>query len=77
MSQSQVAQRAGPQESARLMRLATYASVSVALILIVAKLIAWQQSGSVSLLATLVLSFCAASSRTTFPTLFRSERVSE
>lgn len=54
MSQSQVAQRAGPQESARLMRLATYASVSVALILIVAKLIAWQQSGSVSLLATLV-----------------------
>ena len=54
MSQSQIAQRAGPQESARLMRLATYASVSVALVLIVAKLIAWQQSGSVSLLATLV-----------------------
>lgn len=36
------------------MRLATYASVSVASILILAKLLAWSQSGSVSLLATLV-----------------------
>ena len=54
MSQSKVTQRAGPQESARLMRLATYASVSVALVLIAAKLVAWQVSGSVSLLATLV-----------------------
>lgn len=36
------------------MRLATYASVSVAAVLIVAKLVAWQLSGSVSLLATLV-----------------------
>ena len=38
----------------RLLRLATYASVSVAVILIVVKLIAWGRSDSVSLLATLV-----------------------
>ena len=43
-----------PQEVARLMRLATYASISVAVILIVAKTIAWGMSGSVSLLATLI-----------------------
>jgi len=43
-----------PQEAARLMRLATYASISVALVLIVAKAIAWGMSGSVSLLATLI-----------------------
>ncbi len=36
------------------MRLATYASVSVAAVLIVAKLIAWGMSDSVSLLATLL-----------------------
>lgn len=42
------------EETARLMKLATYASISVALILIVAKLAAWGMSGSVSLLATLV-----------------------
>lgn len=36
------------------MRQATYASVSVAIVLILAKLFAWQASGSVSLLATLV-----------------------
>ena len=54
MSESKVSLRAGPQEAARLMRLATYASVSVALVLIAAKLVAWQLSGSVSLLATLV-----------------------
>ena len=36
------------------MRLATYASVTVATVLIGAKLLAWQLSGSVSLLATLV-----------------------
>lgn len=47
-------QRAAPAEAARLMRLATYASVSVAAVLIGAKLFAWQVSGSVSLLATLV-----------------------
>lgn len=36
------------------MRLATYASVAVALVLIVAKAVAWGYSGSVSLLATLI-----------------------
>ncbi len=36
------------------MRLATYASISVAVTLIVAKMIAWGMSGSVSLLATLI-----------------------
>ncbi|PLW67884.1 divalent metal cation transporter FieF [Pseudohalioglobus lutimaris] len=36
------------------MRIATYASVSVATILILVKLLAWSQSGAVSLLATLV-----------------------
>ena len=46
--------RASPEQAARLMRLATYASVSVAAILIVTKFLAWQLSGSVSLLATLV-----------------------
>lgn len=46
--------RAAPAEAAKLMRRATYASVSVAAILIIAKLFAWQVSGSVSLLATLV-----------------------
>ena len=39
---------------ARLMRLATYASATVALILIVAKLLAWIWSDSVTLLATLI-----------------------
>lgn len=43
-----------PEEAARLMRLATYASVSVALSLILAKLIAWFWTDSVSLLATLI-----------------------
>ncbi|MEH6583821.1 MAG: cation diffusion facilitator family transporter [Halioglobus sp.] len=43
-----------PQEMARLMRLATYASTSVAAVLITAKLVAWGMSGSVSLLATLL-----------------------
>ena len=42
------------QETARLLRLATYASTSVALLLIAAKLAAWGASGSVSLLATLI-----------------------
>lgn len=44
----------GPEETARLLRLATYASISVALVLIVAKLVAWGLSDSVSLLATLI-----------------------
>lgn len=43
-----------PQQAAKLMRWATYASVSVALVLIACKLGAWSVSGSVSLLATLV-----------------------
>jgi len=47
-------QNSVPAETARLLRLATYASVSVAVILIVVKLIAWGRSDSVSLLATLV-----------------------
>ena len=41
-------------EVARLMRLATYASVSVAAVLIVVKLAAWWMTDSVSLLATLI-----------------------
>ncbi|MBL1320897.1 MAG: cation diffusion facilitator family transporter [Methylophaga sp.] len=41
-------------DTARLMRLATYASVSTAFILIVAKLVAWYISDSVSVLATLL-----------------------
>jgi len=44
----------GPEETAKLMRLATYASISVASILIVAKLVAWGMSDSLSLLATLI-----------------------
>lgn len=44
----------GPEETAKLLQLATYASISVALMLIVAKLIAWGLSDSVSLLATLI-----------------------
>lgn len=42
------------QDSARLMKLATYASTSVALVLIASKLVAWLMTGSVSLLATLI-----------------------
>jgi ferrous-iron efflux pump FieF len=41
-------------DKARLMRLATYASVATALSLILAKLVAWFVSDSVSILATLV-----------------------
>lgn len=40
--------------SASLMRMATYASVSVAAILIIAKLVAWSLTGSVAMLSTLV-----------------------
>jgi len=43
-----------PEQTARLLRLATYASISVAIVLIVAKLVAWGLSDSVSLLATLI-----------------------
>jgi len=45
---------APPHEAARLMKLATYASISVAVTLIAAKMVAWGLSGSVSLLATLI-----------------------
>jgi ferrous-iron efflux pump FieF len=41
-------------ESAKLLRLATYASVATALILILAKLGAWAVTGSVSVLASLI-----------------------
>ena len=41
-------------ENARLMRLATYASVATASILIVAKLAAWAMTGSVAILSTLI-----------------------
>jgi len=43
-----------PEAAARLMRQATYASVAVAFVLILAKLAAWSLSGSVSMLATLI-----------------------
>jgi ferrous-iron efflux pump FieF len=43
-----------PEEAGRLMRLATYASVSVAVALIITKLVAWFMTDSVSLLATLI-----------------------
>lgn len=43
-----------PEHAARLMKMATYASISVAATLIFAKLLAWGMSGSVSLLATLI-----------------------
>ena len=41
-------------KNARLMRLATYASVATALTLIVAKLAAWALTGSVAILSTLI-----------------------
>ncbi len=43
-----------PERKARLMRAATYASVSVATVLIVAKLGAWASTESVSLLSSLI-----------------------
>ncbi|MFQ5764289.1 MAG: cation diffusion facilitator family transporter [Rhodospirillales bacterium] len=43
-----------PPEGGRLMRLATYASVSVALVLIVTKFVAWLMTDAVSLLSTLI-----------------------
>nr|WP_318024112.1 cation diffusion facilitator family transporter [Ghiorsea bivora] len=41
-------------KQARLMRLATYASATVAIILIIAKLIAWMWTDSITILATLI-----------------------
>lgn len=49
----QLAAEKGPIP-ARLMRMATYASVTVAAILVVAKLAAWSLTGSVAMLSTLV-----------------------
>ncbi|MCF6235980.1 MAG: cation diffusion facilitator family transporter [Gammaproteobacteria bacterium] len=46
--------RLPPHETKRLLKLATYASVSIAFLLIATKLIAWLMSDSVSLLATLI-----------------------
>ena len=43
-----------PVQSARLMRRATYASTSVAVLLIVAKALSWNLSDSMSMLATLI-----------------------
>ena len=43
-----------PAETGRLLRLATYASVTTAVLLILAKLVAWLMTGSVSVLASLV-----------------------
>ena len=42
------------EEGARLLRLATHLSVSVALVLIIAKGYAWWQTDSVAILASLV-----------------------
>ncbi|MDQ7000338.1 MAG: cation diffusion facilitator family transporter [Mariprofundus sp.] len=42
------------QETARLMRMATYASTSVAIVLILIKTVAWVMTDSLSLLATLI-----------------------
>lgn len=43
-----------PPNKARLMRLATWASICVALLLIGGKALAWQQTGSISVLSSLV-----------------------
>ena len=43
-----------PQRAARLMRLATYASVAVASVLVATKFFAWVMTDSVSLLSTLI-----------------------
>lgn len=43
-----------PADAARLMRLATYASITVAITLVLAKTIAWAMTDSVVLLATLI-----------------------
>ncbi len=55
MPDAPLANSAGTQDQAhRLMRLATYASVSVAAILILAKAAAWLATDSISLLSTLI-----------------------
>jgi len=47
-------QSTGKQQNDRLMRLATYASVTVACVLIASKFVAWIYTDSVSLLSTLI-----------------------
>lgn len=54
------AERLAPEQAGRLMRWATYASVSVALTLIAAKLAAWFMTDSVSVLSSLLDSFLDA-----------------
>lgn len=53
-NQTSGAQRLPAEDAARLMRMATYASVSVASVLIAAKFAAWMMTGAVSLLSTLI-----------------------
>ena len=51
---------ADPRRAARLMRRATYASVSTAVLLVVAKLAAWGATDSVAMLSSLIDSLLAA-----------------
>src|SRR5690606_25379199 len=51
---SVAATRAAPEDAARLMRQATWASVAVALLLIAAKLVALWLTGAVAMLSSLV-----------------------
>src|SRR3546814_20117807 len=51
---SQQPPAAGHPDPGRLMRFATYASVTAAAVLIAAKLVAWSLTGSVAVLSTLV-----------------------
>ena len=53
-SETTAAARLPPAEAGRLMRWATYASVSTALVLISVKLAAWLATDSISLLSTLI-----------------------
>jgi len=54
MNESATPNTLPPEEAGRLMRLATYVSVSVAALLIITKLVAWFWTDSVSMLATLI-----------------------
>ncbi|MBK1717694.1 cation diffusion facilitator family transporter [Thiocystis violacea] len=54
MSKRETVSNAGAAETARLLRLATHASVATASLLILVKLVAWLLTGSVSVLASLV-----------------------
>lgn len=53
-SEPQPAAHLTAAETGRLLKVATYASVATALVLILAKLVAWLMTGSVSVLASLV-----------------------